>query len=53
MRRKKQDAFSAFENLDLKLPKQSLPKRAVKFGAATVAGTFICVGFGLMMLAKK
>tara|TARA_X000000950_G_scaffold225195_2_gene271521 strand:- start:4377 stop:4541 length:165 start_codon:yes stop_codon:yes gene_type:complete len=50
---RKKDAFSAFENMDLKTAKESLPKKAVKLGAATVAGAFICVGFGLMVLVKR
>ena len=47
------DAFSAFENMGWKPAKESLPKKAVKLGAATVAGAFICVGFGLMVLVKR
>ena len=50
---KKNDVFSAFETMDWKPAKDSLPKKAVKLGAVTVAGAFICVGFGLMVLVKR
>lgn len=46
--------LKGFEEWATVKPKpQSLPKKVVKAGIATVAGLFICTGFGLMIAASS
>ena len=46
--------LKGFEEWATEKPKpQSLPKKVVKAGIATVAGLMICTGFGLMVAATS